>query len=165
MKPANSSGWEPIATSPNSLNGPHDAASGGTGHEAGSPIRSRMTYNRLRAGLNSWPSQIVGRDGPCASASRAAPLRPSVAPRLVDRELKVGQTREACLGIENAQARDDRALRKRRSGEARKSRRAHACQARARVDDLRVSSLSWSAASAAPPLCQLSARSRNIQMR
>ena len=29
------------------------------------------THNRLRADLNSGPSQIVGRDGPCASASRA----------------------------------------------------------------------------------------------
>jgi hypothetical protein len=39
-------------------------------------------------------------------------------------------------GIENAQTRDNRACRKRRNGEARKRRRAHACQARARVDDL-----------------------------
>ena len=64
---------------------------------------------------------------------RCGLLRPGL---FVDRELKVGKTREACLGFENAQARDDRALRKRRNGEARKRRRTHACQARARVDDL-----------------------------
>jgi hypothetical protein len=49
----------------------------------------------------------------------------------VDRELKVGKTRQACLGIENAQAHDDRARKKRRNGQARKRRRAHACQAAA----------------------------------
>jgi hypothetical protein len=57
-----------------------------------------------------------------------------VRPRLfVDRELYVGQTRKACLGIENAQAGDDRALRKRHNGEARERRGAQACQARAPV--------------------------------
>src|SRR6476659_2151594 len=54
-----------------------------------------------------------------------------VRPRLfVDRELYVGQTRKACLSIENAQARDDSALRKRRDGEARERRGAQACPAR-----------------------------------
>jgi hypothetical protein len=31
-----------------------------------------VTHNRLWTGSNTWLSQIVGRDGPCASANRAA---------------------------------------------------------------------------------------------
>jgi hypothetical protein len=52
------------------------------------------------------------------------------------RELNVGQTREACLGIENAQARDDRALSKRRNATPASAAAYNVCQALARVDDL-----------------------------
>ena len=47
---------------------------------------------------------MVGRDGPCASATRAAvSAAAALLPRLfVDRELKFGRTWEGCLGIENA---------------------------------------------------------------
>jgi FAD/FMN-containing dehydrogenase len=53
-----------------------------------------LTHNRLWTGSNTWPSQIVGRDGPCASAERAAAraatwlsaslLEPAQAERLTD---------------------------------------------------------------------------------
>ena len=43
-----------------------------SGHKAETAERPTMTHNRLRADLNSWPFQIVGRDGLCASASRTA---------------------------------------------------------------------------------------------
>jgi hypothetical protein len=60
-----------------------------------------------------------------------------VGPRLlVDRELKVRKPRQPFFRTENAQARDQRAGRKRCDGEARERRRAHACQTGAGIDDL-----------------------------
>jgi hypothetical protein len=47
---------------------------------------------------------------------------------LVDREFKIGKPREAFFGTENAQARYDRARRKRRDGQTRECRGAHSCQ-------------------------------------
>src|SRR5580700_3491322 len=96
-----------------------------------------MTHNRLWtervASSNRRAQRTLRKCQKSCGERRCRLVRPGL---FVDRELKVGKTREACLGIENAQARDDRARRKRRNGETRKRRRAHACQARARVDDL-----------------------------
>src|SRR6266699_2469257 len=60
-----------------------------------------------------------------------------VGPRLlVDRELKVRKPRQSVLNTENAQARDQRAGRKRGDGEARERCRTHASQTGASVGDL-----------------------------
>src|SRR6202043_3663981 len=55
---------------------------------------------------------------------------------LVDRELEVRKPRQPFFHTENAQARDQRAGRKRGDGEARERRRAHARQTGAGIDDL-----------------------------
>src|ERR1700719_2758019 len=56
---------------------------------------------------------------------------------LVDRELKVGKTREAFVSAEDPQAGDDRAGGKRGDSETRERRGAHPGQTGAGIDDLR----------------------------
>jgi len=84
-------------------------------------ISHRRTRWTLRERLQSCGERCCGVVRPCF---------------FVYRELEIGETRQSFLGIENAQAGDDCAGRKRRDGKARKRRRAHACQAGAGVHDL-----------------------------
>jgi len=102
-------------------------------------VLSVMTPQGLWTGSNTWPFSDRRAYGPCPmhrqnrSQCRGDLVRSRL---LVDRELKVRKRRQPLFHAENAQARDQRAGRKRGDGDARKRRRAHACQTGAGIDDL-----------------------------
>src|ERR1700735_4587884 len=80
------------------------------------------TAKAIERGLRRDLAPIVQR---CAADQRRGGF---VGPRLlVDREVEVRKRRQPLFNSEDAQARDQRAGRKRGDGEARERRRAHAC--------------------------------------
>src|ERR1700733_13276960 len=107
------------------------------------PFRKRMTsgsrssatrFSLSVSRANESERRAVSKDA--LIVFRVVPASALSGPRLlVDRELEVRKRRQPLFNSEDAQARDQRAGRKRGDGEARERRRAHACPTGAGIDD------------------------------